>query len=266
MLKQSLLSLTSICLASSRENLITGDNALHRKQIGGMIFRMPLMGVAAADDALWEHFSQPPEGQALTLPYQWLNNAFAVITLFLPYTASIADYPATEHHPPAGSHLFGPEGKAILRRVADTLTAFIAGEGYEACAPVYDPRYFYYTTAHPQAPYGSNWSERHAGYIAGLGTLGLNNALITAAGQAGRLLSIITDMPLKPTVRAYSRIDAYCNKCGRCIDKCPKNAIGNAGKQHPPCSAFLDTLRPIYHSEYNCSACQFGLPCSHSLP
>lgn len=44
----------------------------------------------------------------------------------------------------------------------------------------------------------SNWSQRHVGYIAGLGTFGLNNMLITDQGTCGRFYSLITNLPVEP--------------------------------------------------------------------
>lgn len=38
----------------------------------------------------------------------------------------------------------------------------------------------------------SNWSERHAAYVAGLGTFSLNDALITVNGIAHRVGSILS--------------------------------------------------------------------------
>ncbi len=53
----------------------------------------------------------------------------------------------------------------------------------------------------------SDWSQRHIAFIAGLGTFGLNNMLITEKGCCGRIGSIITSLELEPTKRPENE---YC--------------------------------------------------------
>jgi len=45
----------------------------------------------------------------------------------------------------------------------------------------------------------SDWSHRHVAVIAGLGTFGLNNMIITEKGCCGRVGSFVTDMKIAPT-------------------------------------------------------------------
>ena len=56
----------------------------------------------------------------------------------------------------------------------------------------------------------SNWSERHAAYVAGLGTFSLNDALITVNGIAHRVGSIIVATELPATKRPYTGRYDYC--------------------------------------------------------
>ena len=80
----------------------------------------------------------------------------------------------------------------------------------------------------PETP-SSPWSHRHAGYVAGLGTFGVHNLLITRFGTAVRLGTLITNASLPPTPRPKVE---YCPekrgvKCEVCLSRCPVNAFSD---------------------------------------
>ncbi|MEL7655155.1 MAG: 4Fe-4S ferredoxin, partial [Bacillota bacterium] len=56
----------------------------------------------------------------------------------------------------------------------------------------------------------SNWSHRHTAFIAGLGTFGLSDGLITEKGKAMRFTSLILKGKIDPTKRPYDDHHAYC--------------------------------------------------------
>lgn len=65
-------------------------------------------------------------------------------------------------------------------------------------------------------------SHKKIGYFAGLGWIGRNNLLVTKTlGSQFRLVSILTDMPLKVDKPAKDE----CTECRLCIEACPVNAI-----------------------------------------
>ena len=141
-------------------------------------------------------------------------------------------------------------------------------------SPILDPRIgprFHFergAVADPPPRFSSRFSERHAGFIAGLGTFGLCRGLITKSGMAVRLGSVITDAPLEPDKRPYNDIYEYCARCGACLRHCPAKAITfENGKDHPACSAFIDkVLEAEGGTYYGCGKCQVGVPCETSIP
>lgn len=67
------------------------------------------------------------------------------------------------------------------------------------------------------------FSHRHAAYLAGLGTFGVNNMLLTQKyGPRVRFASIFTaaDIPPDPVLEEH-----LCIRCMRCVHACPVNAI-----------------------------------------
>lgn len=65
-------------------------------------------------------------------------------------------------------------------------------------------------------------SHKKIGYLAGLGWIGRNNLLVNKTfGSQFRLVSILTDMPLKTD----KPLKEDCGTCGLCVKICPSGAI-----------------------------------------
>ncbi|MCL2760544.1 MAG: 4Fe-4S binding protein, partial [Desulfuromonadales bacterium] len=115
--------------------------------------------------------------------------------------------------------------------------------------------------------YTSNWSERHIGFVAGLGTFGLSKGIITEKGMAGRMTSVITDLTLPVIKRAYKNTYEYCTMCGACVKNCPAKAISvKTGKDHKTCSNFLEMVKEKEPPYYACGKCQVKVPCEGNIP
>jgi len=78
----------------------------------------------------------------------------------------------------------------------------------------------------PKPPQGfAPFSHRHAAVAAGLGVFGLNNLLLTPQyGPRQRLVSIITEAPLKPNPLLKKSL-CLGAKCALCVKKCPAHAL-----------------------------------------
>lgn len=119
----------------------------------------------------------------------------------------------------------------------------------------------------------STWSHRHVGYIAGLGTFGLNNMLITRLGCCVRLCSVITEARVETTSRPDTE---YCLEkrgipCRVCVYKCPVNALENWGTGKFRCFSRLLEIASKYRAIIGyevqaCGKCLVGLPCSLRIP
>lgn len=252
-------------------NFIQAEDAI-RPDIAGMrIFDAPLFGAARADDQLFQELRREdvvhPE---VMLPHDWLPDARSVISFFLPFTdrvrrSNVAGAAASDEWVHARI-----EGQAAIAALCADLKHFIEERGFKAVVPASDSRF------RLLGRFVSNWSERHAAYICGLGTFGLSRGLITEKGMAGRFGSIITDAETAPTPRKYTGPFDYCTMCGACQPRCPVGAIDAArgpaaGKDQILCgeNAAATTRAPYGPKQivrYGCGKCQVQVPCERGIP
>lgn len=240
-------------LNSSPANMVAELDSLR-------IFDEPVWAVASADDALFQRLKEEDIiGLHHLTPGEWLPGARSVISLFLPFSERVrkSNYHSGD---PSTEWLYARiEGQDCITALTSHLRQMLVEKGAKAVVPALDPRFKVINRR-------SNWSERHVAYIAGLGTFGLSKSLITARGSAGRYASLIVDFKLEPTIRPYREIYEYCSRCGACIGRCPANAISLQGKDHGPCSVFLDDAKVRFKPRYGCGKCQTGVPCETGIP
>lgn len=256
------------------------------RQEGGLepYFDEPLVGFVAAADPLFEQY-RSVIGEFHRTPQEWFAEVTGpgsgepqtVICWVLPITASTRRTNRREDRWPsrawANTRFHGEAFNAVLRRhVVDHLVAL----GYRAVAPQLESSWRQLEDA--RVGIASTWSERHAAYAAGLGTFSLNDALITPRGIAHRLGSVITDLPLAPSVRPYEGLRANClyhqdGTCGTCVERCPARALSREkGHDKAKCYyySYVDALQAVgetYGVEITgCGLCQTGVPCESRIP
>ncbi len=255
-------------------NYITEDNAIAPDLAGLRMYDAPLVGIGSAQDALFADFTRKDVvGEVFMTPQQWLPGAKTVISYFLPFSEEVRKGNRKDMSWPSDGWLHGRiEGQAFIVKVSAYLKEILEQAGYRAVAPGADSRFRSggmtgLTSGLDDIGFTSNWSERHAAYVCGLGTFGLSKGLITKKGVAGRFGSVITDLPLPADIREYAGIYDYCNDCGLCIRNCPANAISfEKGKEHEPCFAFLQEVYAQLKPRFACGKCQVKVPCETQIP
>jgi len=248
-------------------------------------FEAPLIGVAKGDDPLFDAMKEhvgpfhwtPLEIFRMHYPDQEVQAGdLRVICWVLPQTeATRRDNRAQKVYPSerwARARIFGEEVNDKLRR---HVVGELGRKGHQALAPVLSPEFK--RVESDRFVFASTWSERHAAFVAGLGTFGLCDGLITPAGKAMRVGSVVARIDLTPTARPYTHYREYClffsrGTCGKCIPRCPVGALSSSGHDKRKCVAHLrpasrDYVRANYGFDgYGCGLCQTGVPCEDKIP
>lgn len=196
-----------------------------------------LYGVASATDYVTEFPDKPS-------PARLVEGAQSVIIIGLPFEpgtvatvlrpelaglrAQASDQVSTPNVQPAGAERFflGEENGILARELAlmgYKVAKYLRHQGWTALhlpPGAQDNRF-------RTAPF----YHMPAMYLAGMGTLGLNCAILTPEfGPRVYVTSIITDCPL-PSGESLG--EEMCEQCGLCVESCPIGAIDGKGWKNP---------------------------------
>ena len=139
------------------------------------LFEAPLFGYASADDPVFfSYLRSEAIGPHYRLPNQWLPGARSVISFFLPFSTAVRDSNRGDRRIPGKAWLYGRiEGQQMVAALCEYLCDALQQVGFEAVSPSLSDDFW--TISPPEIEGGpeftSNWSERHAAYACGLGTL-----------------------------------------------------------------------------------------------
>ncbi len=261
-------------------------NSLHLDS-GEKAWGEPHIAVAAGDDPFFGTFKEmigdflwtPEEVYAIAHPDDAATAAeLRVISYVLPQTEATRSDQRQQIELPAErwarSRYHGEEFNCELRlHLAKTLT----DAGFPAVSPERLPGFAYQQSE--RFGIASNWSERHVAFIAGHGTFGLSDGLITRWGKAVRFGSVVVKADLPTSPRAYGDDhQAWClwyakGKCGACAQRCPADAIStDGGHNKPACFTYIREVTTPYTSKTfgtgatPCGLCQVKIPCEARVP
>lgn len=177
------------------------------------------------------------------LPQEVMPDASVVLVYYVPFTRELAKTNKT------GTHFSSPqwalayeETNAMFGKMNEYLIARMEEKGYHAMiAPQ--------AATFDQKKLISNWSFRHFGYAAGLGTFGMNNMLITREGCCGRYNTIVTNLDVTPDQPLTGT--EYClykknGTCGVCFNNCPVGALTPEGYDRHRCYPVLQENARVY--------------------
>ncbi|MDR2508487.1 MAG: epoxyqueuosine reductase [Candidatus Accumulibacter sp.] len=248
----------------------------------------PLVRFASGADGLFKRYKMPEAcGEEHWLPEEVFakfypeekapGGALTLISWVLPQTRLTRESLCKETFYPSERWA---RARILGEKINDELRIYLVNAlgdaGYKACAPVLHPEWTRLEGV--QRVYSSKWSERHVAYAAGHGTFGFCDALITSAGKAVRLGSVIAGLKIAPDERPYQGIYDYClhdgnGACSRCVERCSIGALDpEKGHDKVKCRAFLRGEATAYVGEhfgldgYGCGLCQVGVPCEKGIP
>jgi epoxyqueuosine reductase QueG len=248
-------------------------------------FATPLVGFSRGEDPIYQTYKE------VVGPFHWTpaeiftrtfdgitvkSQELTVISWILPQTKATktdnrrqSTFPAERW---ARARIYGEAFNVELRK---HVVAILQKNGYAALAPMLSEHWK--KKKSDAYVIASTWSERHAAYASGLGTFGLCDGLITRRGKAMRTGSVIARMNIPPTKRPYRNHHAYClfytnGICGKCISRCPVEALSEAGHDKIKCRNHLkpateDYVKTHYGFDgYGCGLCQTKVPCESKIP
>ena len=235
----------------------------NEKSESGPIWREPCFAYADASDPMFSELKSVI-GEHHKLPKDIMEDGKTVIAYFIPIGKNIADsnipgYFASEEW--ARTYL---ETIDLIKSINNGLNHLFSLHGWKI-AMTADNRSWDPETMK------CNWSHRHAAYIAGLGTWGVNHGLITEKGVCGRFGTLITDAYIEPTKRPEKEYCLYKQNesCKLCVSACPVSALYVPDTyDNWACKAVTDE-NAEHHESIGfadvCGKCMCGMPCSMNI-
>ncbi len=245
----------------------------------------PELGFARGDDPFFPCF-KAEIGPFFWTPEEAFRQGFpdldrpalrlTVISWCLPQTeATRADQRRETLYPAERWARSRDQGEAFNCALRLHLAAELTAAGFPAVAPERSPLFDYRRSE--KFGIASNWSERHVAFVAGLGTFGLSDGLITRRGKAVRFGSVVAAIDLEPTPRPYAGHQDWClwfarGICRACEKRCPVGAIDAAGHDKDRCRDYIRTVtaphaRQHYGTDFTpCGLCQVRIPCEGRVP
>jgi epoxyqueuosine reductase QueG len=122
----------------------------------------------------------------------------------------------------------------------------------------------------------ARWSHKHLAHLCGLGRFGVNAQIITPAGCAGRLGSLVTEARLGNhplVVEKELCLQKLGHDCLECLQTCPMKAISLNGIDRHRCNQRLQINRKRFARKPDmrndievCAKCVSGMPCDLHAP
>lgn len=245
----------------------------------------PIIGCSKGDDPYYQWFKQDI-GEFLWTPYEIFSKTFpniivkpsdlSVISWILPQTElTKADMRKYVKYPAERAILARVNGDSFNQKVGRFIVDLFNQYNYYAVAPVQSE--CWQNKKSEKYGFASTWSEKHVAFISGLGTFSLTDTLITNAGTAVRIGSVVAKISLEATKREYTRYNEYClhftnGGCMKCAKRCPAGAINEYGHDKIKCREYQREVTLKYNKEkFNmesnyCGLCQFDIPCESCRP
>jgi epoxyqueuosine reductase QueG len=187
-------------------------------------YREPLIRFVAADDPGFQKLRSVVEPSHMK-PQDLVSNARSVVSYFLPFDSTVIEANAQDRKTVAWEWAAAyVETNALIGRITTHLVEVLAKHGVRAAAEPATHNFDPHTLV-------SRWSHKSVAVLAGLGSFGLHHLLITDAGCAGRLGSLVVDadLPANPLESRERCLFFHDGSCLECVLRCPVDALDENG-------------------------------------
>lgn len=238
-------------------------------------WRLPLVGFADANHEDIMHIRDCTFEEHL-MPTDVLEDPTIIIAYFVPFTKDIADSNIDGDLASEKWTLAYQETNEMFIKLNNHVIKKIEDMGYKAevCKEAGNFK---------KDILKSKWSHRHIARVAGLGTFGINNMLITEEGCCGRYFTIVTNLPVSPDKPLEEENCLYKRNgsCLICVKHCFSGALNENNydrfKCYETCMKSFDKYEKLYgNNKYKignpkggsqvCGKCVVNLPCSFKQP
>jgi len=239
-------------------NYETGNNS-------GNMWKEPIIEIISAKDGRLKMLKKAVSPEHL-MPENILPDAKSIISFFIPFQENIVKSNISGTRVSEEWVIAYIKTNDLIKTISDKIEILMNQNGYKTGKiPA--------TNNFDVKKLISNWSHRHIAYIAGIGTFGINNMLITKNGCCGRFGSIIVNYEFdeyKPAVEIKEKcLNKQNGSCGLCQKRCVVAAFNNSTFDRHSCyNQCLDNAE--YRKEIGyatvCGKCLVDLPCSMKEP
>jgi epoxyqueuosine reductase QueG len=230
----------------------------------GFICKKPIIRILSAQNKEINNLKKIISPDHL-LPTDILNGAKSVISFFIPFTNELVKSNIQGKMASRKWALAYIKTNELINTISNQIESLMKSNGFSTGKiPA--------THNFDEKKLISNWSHRHIAYIAGIGTFGINNMLITEYGCCGRLGSIITNYQfshyedIKVKEKCLYKINESCGICqNKCIVNAYEGSTFNRKKCYEICLKNAKYYKSIGYADV-CGKCLVGLPCSTKDP
>jgi len=202
-------------------------------------------------------------------PYDLLKTAKSLIVFFIPFVKDLIRENRPGERPIRNWGVAYVETNDLINRAGESIADWLKEMGY---ASGLTPATHNFNEDRLMA----RWSHKHLAHLTGLGRFGTHYMIITPAGACGRFGSLVSeadlgDNPLMDTEHAC--LLKAGQTCGKCMDRCPVNALTEDGFDRRKCwdrlnenRDTLDYFSDLPENTHVCAKCVAMLPCSFANP
>ena len=249
------------------------------------MWEAPLVGIADGRDPYYDFLKEhigpfhwsPTEVFQMKYPREEPAN-LRVVSMVFPQMRKTKDTQSQETICPSREWIVSRgEWEPLMEEFSGKLVEAMEKEGVRAVSIDLVPTFRAFRDE--RVGWVSSWSHRHSAYLAGLGTFGLSDGLITEKGKAHRITSLIVDAPIEISKMPYTSHTEWClyyqdGSCMACVGRCPAMAISEKGHDKDLCGEYEDYFALHYwpsdidRKDYiiGCGLCQAGVPCESKRP
>ena len=228
------------------------------------IWQEPLVGFASAEDPLFDQFKEIIRSTHAT-PREVLHGAKSVVVYFIPFSEKLhRENFEKEYYCSRSWAVAYLKTNRLISDINEHIRNELESDGHRVS--LIPPTHNF-----DQRSLMSDWSHRHVACVAGLGSFGVHNLIITEKGCTGRLGSLVTDLALEISTPSHQE---FCLQkagidCLKCVERCRYDALyANRFDRHACYRQCL--VNDKYHRDLEltdvCGKCSAMVPCSVTNP